>query len=228
MKRAMPTHGLTIKQGRWLPTCGATHLSTACTYHQPALLPCWLYGVAAAQAVCTVAGRVKWVDHASPAGVPRMEARGCRKHDGLRLSHGLCSHLDLGRCWRPGRHDVCSRLRRRDQIRPERGRGPRDWRGREPVLPGRSTKLAVRVTRPVLRCGWGTRAQMHHLNRTARRASASARNAQSLVAFGRRGLVVLEAGEDVIFVVHGVSGCVGRAAGRNGACPMKALFSGGE
>jgi hypothetical protein len=44
---------------------------------------------------------------------------------------------------------------------------------------------------------------MHHLDRAARGPGTSAGDSQSLVALGQSGCVVFEAGEVVIFVVHG-------------------------
>ncbi|MBR0670553.1 hypothetical protein [Neoroseomonas soli] len=47
-----------------------------------------------------------------------------------------------------------------------------------------------------------TRSHMHHFDRPASRHSGASGDGQRLASIGRRRLVVLEAGEDVVFIVH--------------------------
>lgn len=117
---------------------------------------------------------------------------------GMLLSRG---RIGLRCCWLPGWHDVGDRLcRLRSRRLGRHGRAGRLLR-RETTVPGCRTNILILTLRPVSHSA--ARSHMHYLNGPASRHSGASGYGQRLAPISRRGLVVLEAGEDVVFVVHG-------------------------
>jgi len=109
--------------------------------------------------------------------------------------------MGLGRRrWLPSRHNVGDRLcGLRSRLLDRHGRAGRLLR-REAAVPGRRPDIQILAVRPV--SDRAARSHMHHLDGPASRRACASGNGQRLASVSGRRFVVLEAGEDVVFVVH--------------------------
>lgn len=72
----------------------------------------------------------------------------------------------------------------------------------KPVIPGCGANASVNAPRPIRARGGATQAD--HFNDAAAGGAGWAQKRQPLVPVGRLRLLVLEAGEDAVFLVHGL------------------------
>ncbi len=211
---------------KWAQECPAD-LPAHRTRHQPAPLPPRLDRIAAAHAVRPVVGGVKGISDAPRRRAGRLFARPpwvmpsfddrllsgrcdgrCRYqlprpplaptlHSGMFLSSG---RIGLRRRWLPGGHDVGDRLccLGNHRLGWQRRRGSRlCWKA---AFPGCSANMRIQAR-------WlfsdGTAGpNMYDLDNPIAGGRTLPWNVQQLAPVIGRGLVVFEAGEDVVVVVH--------------------------
>ncbi len=182
--------------------------------HQSPLLPRRFDRIAAAHAVRAFVAGIEGIGDA-----PRWPARPCskRRDSGYRGRVGPNRHVGRGvnRRRPPGRHHMGRRLRRlasrRSGIARESGGRP----CRKPFLPCRGAIGGRRAPGLACRCRRPAGSHMHDLDHPAAGGPATPRNRERLAPIAGHGLVVPEAGEDVVLVVHG------RPVLRGGASRMR-------
>lgn len=199
---------------------------------QPALLPLRLNCVTAAHAIRPVVGGVEWVSDAPGCRAGRLLARPpliTVRHDDSPLSAhcaGRCGNglggklfarspsaparrsrgppssgrISLRRCWPPRGHDVGDRPCGLSSRLLERYGRAGCLLSREATVPRGRANILIMTLRPVSHSAAGS--HMHHLDGPASRCASASENSQRLSPISRSWLVVLEAGEDVVFVVH--------------------------
>ena len=170
---------------------------------QPALLSRRLDGIAAAYAIRAVIAGVERIRN-----VPRWRGSGllARPPSASAYFIQLRQHRRqrgrlLGHSRFPGRHDMGRGFRRLD-----RDGFHENWRDhrplcREALSPGYRTNMRIDAPGPVF--DRPARSNVHDLDDPAARRTSATRDSQQFTAVGGFGLVVFEAGEDPIFVVHG-------------------------